>query len=495
MKRLPLALLAAYLLSLAACGESTTEPTVAGGAVRRVGPWLVDDQGRVIVVHGFNIVRKTAPFVATEFGPSDARLLADEGFTVARIAFIWEAVEPQPGDYDDEYIGRVLALDALLGRYGIRTLVDFHQDLWSRATHGDGAPAWATLGSDFNKSFAAFWRDDPGPGGVGIQTRFVRAWEHVARALRDHRNIIGLDLLNEPYPGSDYPAPCGPFTRCVEFERGALATFYGRVIAAIRTAGAAQVIMPEGVAESGQQAPVLPTFSDPQSGFNFHFYCLATQLSSVEVPVGQPSPQAAACAPIEQRNIERFTSYAAQLDVPGLLSEFSCNDVNPDNAQVVDDVASTFTSWTAWMYYRAAADPANCSRQGLLLDDTQPGSEANAKQDKLDAFSVPYAAAIAGTPESTQLDRASRTYTLSYRSGAVTGAELRPEALTAVFVPARMYPTGYVAEVRGARIRSSANARWLLLSAGPDSSVSVTVTPDNAGARSVPDDGRTFPPS
>jgi endoglycosylceramidase len=199
--------------------------------------------------------------------------------------------------------------------------------------------------------------------------------------------------------------------------------------------------------------------------------------------VGQPSPEAMACAPMEQRNIERFTSHAAQLNVPGFLSEFSCNDVNPDNAQVVDAVALTFTSSTAWMYYTAADDPANCPRQGVLLDDAQPGSEANAKQDKLDAFSVPYAEAIAGTPESTQLDRASRTYTLSYRSSPVTGAELRPDALTAVFVPARMYPTGYVAEVRGARIQSSANARWLLLSAAPDSSVSVTVTPDNGGAR------------
>ena len=48
------------------------------------------------------------------------------------------------------------------------------------------------------------------------------------------------------------------------------------------------------------------------------------------------------------------------------------------------------------MYYTAGDDPANCPRQGLLLDDAKPASEMNAKQDKLDAFSVPYAAAIAG---------------------------------------------------------------------------------------------------
>jgi endoglycosylceramidase len=457
--------------------RSPADGGAARGPVRRVGPWLVDDQGRVVVAHGWNVVRKSPPFAPWRFGPSDARLLAGEGFTVARIGFLWEGVEPQPGQYDDRYIARILRLDSLLERYGIRTLVDFHQDLWSRANHGDGAPAWATLGSNFNQSFAAFWRDDPAPDGVGILTHFVRAWEHVAQSLRGQRNVLGLDPFNEPYPGSGYPPPCGPFTRCAAFERGALDAFHQRVIGAIRAGGATQIVFPEGVAESGQEPPVLPASSDPQSGFNFHFYCPTTQLSRLDVPVGQPSPEAEACAAIEQRNIGRFTDYALQLDAPGFLSEFSCNDVNPDNAQVVDLVARTFTSWTAWAYFTASDDPANCPRQGLLVDDAKPGSEANAKQDKLDAFSVPYAAAIAGTPASTRLDRATRTFTLSYRSSAVAGAELRRSAVTAVFVPARMYPSGYVADVRGARIVSRANARWLLLGADRDRSVSVTVRP------------------
>jgi endoglycosylceramidase len=451
--------------------------TAVSGAVRRVGPWLVDERGRVVVLHGFNVVKKNPPFFPEKFGSNDARFLASEGFNVVRIGFIWEGVEPQPGRYDDAYVARVLRLDSLLARYGIRTVVDFHQDLWSRKTGGDGAPDWATLGENFNDSFAAFWRDDPGPDGVGIQTRFIRAWEHVARALRHRSNIVALDPLNEPYPGDDYPPPCGPFTRCEEFERGALATFYERVIAAIRSAGAPHVIFPEGVAESGNAPPVLPRFDDPQTAFSFHFYCPATQLSRLEVAVDEPSPEAETCAPIEERNIGRFTSYAAQLAVPGFLGEFSCNDVNPDNAQLVDLVGRTFTSWTAWMYTTAADDPANCPRQGLLLDDTKPGSQANGKQDKLDAFSVPYAAAIAGTPESTDLDRASRTYTLSYRSSAVPGARLSPDALTAIFVPERMYPDGYVAGVRGARIQSPRDARWLVLRAGRDRSVSVTVRP------------------
>jgi endoglycosylceramidase len=459
--------------------RSIRVPTTAevAGPVHRVGPWLVDAQGRVVVLHGFNAVKKNPPFFPSRFGTADTRFLASEGFTVMRIGFIWEGVEPAPGQYDDAYIARVLQLDSLLARYGIRTVVDFHHDLWSRTTAGDGAPAWATLGKNFNDCFAAFWRDEPGPDGIGIQTRFVRAWEHVAHALRGHRNILALEPLNEPYPGSDYPKPCGPFTRCPEFEQGALAAFYRRVISAIRSGGAAQLILPEGVAESGNAPPVLPAFDDQQTAFTFHFYCPATQVSPLEVPVGDQSPEVAECAPIEERNIGRFTSYGSQLDVPAFLGEFSCNDVNPDNAQIVDFVARTFTSWTAWMYYTAPDDPANCPRQGLLLDDTRAGSQANAKQDKLDAFSVPYASAIAGTPESSSLDRTNRVYTLTYFNRAVPGARLLSQAPTVIFVPQRMYPEGYVAEGRGARIASPPNSRWLLLRAGQDSSVSVVVRP------------------
>ena len=353
-------------LALAAPAAAETGAPVSA-PLHRSGPWMVDDQGRVVIAHGVDVVRKNPPFVRSEFTDADARLLADEGFTLARIGFIWEGVEPKPGVYDDAYIQRVLDLDSLLGRYGIRTLVDFHQDVWSRADGGDGAPAWATHGTTFNDAFAAFWNDQD-----GIQTHFVDAWRHVAAVLRDHANIIGFDPFNEPYPGSDYP--CSPFTPCPQFESGALAAFYRRVIAAIRSAGAPQPVWPEGVAQNGVSPPALPRFDDPQTAFTFHFYCSATQTSSSAQAVGDTSPEASSCVPFEQHGIGAFIDYARSNGLPSLLGEFSCNDVNPDNAQVVDQVDRAFVSWTIWAYYTAADDPADCAHQGLLVDDTKPGS-------------------------------------------------------------------------------------------------------------------------
>jgi len=453
------------------------------GPLQRSGQWLTDDQGRAVIAHGVNVVRKVSPWVRTEFTERDARLLADEGFTVARIGFIWEGVEPQPGRYDDAYVARVAALDDLLARYGIRTLVDFHQDAWSRGTGGDGAPEWATLGRTADQSFAAFWRDERAPDGVGIQTHFVNAWRHVAAAIRAHRNILGLDPFNEPYPGSDYAPPCGDFSPCPDFESGALAAFYRRVIAAIREGGARQVIYPEGIAHSGVDTPALPRFADAQTAYTFHYYCNITQLDPREASVDESSPEAAACAPVEQRNIGIFHAYARSLGVPTLLGEFSCNDVNRDNAQLVDLVDRAFTSWTVWAYYTGADDPADCPRQGLLVDDKQP---AVAKQLKLDALVVPYAQAVAGTPRATDFDRASATFTLSWAPG--------PDALTQVFVPARHYPHGYAVQATGARVVSAPGAPWLLLRAEPGAtSASVKVTPRTDASTHRPLDTGVLP--
>ena len=306
--------------------------------------------------------------------------------------------------------------------------------------------------------------------------------------MRKHANILGFDPFNEPYPGSDYTSRCGSFNAfspCPVFEQGALASFYREVTAAIRAGGAHQIIWPEGVAQNGQAPPALPRFRDPQTAFNFHYYCSQTQFLTGEVPLGQPSPPTAQCAPEERKGIGTFLAYARRIGVPSMLSEFSCTDIDPDNAQIVDLVGRSFTSWTVWAYYRNVPDPANCANQGLLINETKPGSEANAKQHKLDALVVPYPQAIAGTPLAYNYNRKTATMTLTYRPRAVPGAKLSPVALTQVFIPAREYPNGYKLKVRGARIVSRPTWPWLELAAQRGASkVTFTVTP-RAGGRTI----------
>src|SRR5262249_3812314 len=97
------------------------------------------------------------------------------------------------------------------------------------------------------------------------------------------------------------------------------------------------------------------------------------------------------------------------------------------------------------------------------LDDALGGSEENARQAKLDAFAVPYATAIAGTPLGTSFDRPSRTYTLSYATKPPPGAKLGAGALTEITIPARVYPSGYAVQIDGAEVVSGGGSGILRL--------------------------------
>ena len=53
---------------------------------------------------------------------------------------MWEAVETSPGVYNDTYLDEVEKLINNLGKKGIYTLIDAHQDTFARITCGEGIP-------------------------------------------------------------------------------------------------------------------------------------------------------------------------------------------------------------------------------------------------------------------------------------------------------------------------------------------------------------------
>ena len=59
-----------------------------------------------------------------------------------RLGVIWEAVEKKRGEYDQAYLDKVDALITKLGKQGIYTIVDAHQDAASRLTCGEGIPVF-----------------------------------------------------------------------------------------------------------------------------------------------------------------------------------------------------------------------------------------------------------------------------------------------------------------------------------------------------------------
>jgi len=217
-------LLAAVLL-LAAGQPARCEQQAGAGFVRTDGRWLVDAQGRALMLHGVNLAAsaKAPPFLPWQ-SKEEVLALRKLGFNSVRYLIVWEAVEPQPGRYDDAYLDQVAERLQWCRQAGLRVVLDMHQDLYARKYGGDGAPAWACLADGLThnpgssgwfmgylspavmRAFDNFYANKPTPDGVGILDRFVAMWQHVATRFRGDANVVGYDILNEPAYGSDFNA-------------------------------------------------------------------------------------------------------------------------------------------------------------------------------------------------------------------------------------------------------------------------------------------------
>lgn len=130
------------------------------GFVGTDGVVFRDEIGRMLILRGVNVSNgsKGPPFFPAWLEQGHFQELADRGFNVVRFLVIWEAVEPEEGVFDSEYLDMVEDRVQWATDAGLYVLVDMHQDIWGPKFGGDGAPGWATLdhGLPFNPS-AGMW--------------------------------------------------------------------------------------------------------------------------------------------------------------------------------------------------------------------------------------------------------------------------------------------------------------------------------------------------
>lgn len=469
---------------------ATAAPGTGASSIGHAGRFLTDAQGRVVIVHGLNMVAKLAPYepAADGFDADDAQFLAAHGFTAVRVGVLLEGLEPQPGQYQAAYLSSIKQTVDLLGSYGIHSLLDFHQDMYNEQFQGEGLPSWMVQddglpaqpqagfpGNYFvmpalNRAFDHFWGNSPAAGGTGLQQWYAAAWAHVAAAFAHDPAVLGYDILNEPWPGSLWPS-CFPPAGCPTFDQTMLAPFISRVTAAIRTVDTTHLTFYEPALPFDYGAPTyVGAPAGSNSGFSFHTYCLSA-LGAPETP-----PTRAACDVDEGHT---FANAEAQAQTSGsalLLSEFGATSDTTELEHVSSQADSLSVPWLEWAYC-ACGDPTGSGQaESLVYNPAQPPVGANVNATTLAALDEPYPEAVAGTPDGYHFDPTTDVFTFTYGTHSATGGKVTGP--TEVYLPGLQYPHGYTADVQGAKVVSAPGASLLQLQNDPGaSSVSVTVRP------------------
>jgi len=250
-RSLPIPLTLALVLTVA--GTAQALPMLHASSGKHAA--IRDQHGRQLILRGANVTAlqdnyQVNPWLAASAPLTDADLaqMRSLGFNVIRLAISWSALEPKRGQINQAYLRRIKQTVAQAASHGIYTIIDMHNDGWSKYIYSrgpcskgsipvqgyDGAPKWASLTGgasaclDIERqgklspavraAWDNFWRNKE-----HIRSALVKTWGKLARALAHNPAVAGYDLLNAPLTvGSK--------------QLKALGSFYGQCIQSIRLA-------------------------------------------------------------------------------------------------------------------------------------------------------------------------------------------------------------------------------------------------------------------
>jgi endoglycosylceramidase len=479
------------LCAVAACCAipAPAHAGVADGRLGHTGRWLTDSRGRVVITHGENIVSKFAPWApsAVGFGADDVKFLVKNGFNTARLGVEWAGVEPEPGVYDDSMLARVREVVDLLYKHHIGVILDSHQDMYNPRYQGNGFPNWALndeglpnpqLGFPDNyfgnpalwRSFENFWANKPAPGDtLGVQDRFAAAWQHVAAFFANVPGVFGYEIMNEPFPGSEWTT-CADPEGCPLFDEK-LSAFYRKVDREIRAVDTRTLVWYEPNVSFDFGANTHVTSPGPDSGFAFHDYCLANEENG---------------CPTHETTISNAANHVAGSGDALLMDEWGATNSASDLQTMVSLADQHMVPWMEWEYcWCNEGGPGTHNPQGMIYDEEKSPSGENLNSVVQAALVEPYPQLVSGTPRSWGFDRPSRTFSFRYSTEAASGTRaFRPGSLTRISTPRLSYPNGYAVQVSGGRPLSKPGASITRVASCPGASeVAVTVGPGVAPAQ------------
>jgi endoglycosylceramidase len=461
------AVVLAALVGLALSGCSfVTSPGRPRVPLGRSGRWFTDRDGRVVMPRGVNFVEKWAPYTpeAAGFDDDDAALIAANGFNTVRLGVVFGFLMPEPGRIDQAYLDSIVRTVGVLARHGLYVLLDFHQDGYGPAVHGNGMPEWSTLtdGLDnpqlpfpvyyfgdpaLQRAFENFWADKPGPDGVPLQQHYAEGMQAVARRVALSPNVLGYEAMNEPWPGADW-GPC--IDGCADYEQQLLGPFDARMTEAVRTVDPFHPVYvePFSLFNVGNAQTRLPGRGSPN--------VLATHVYGLDT-TGEANAKA----------MDATVAAAERDGAPAIVTEWGAvNDpVELDRTQ--NQLDSHLLPGIFWSY-----------NGHVTTDSHQPLVPPNVNATVLDVLSRPYPSIVNGTPESLAYRETTHTLDLVFSTRRPDGRTASPRAGTAIMVPERAYPGGYAVTATGADVTSAPCAPTLTLRNHPHAStVTVHVAP------------------
>ncbi|MET7302316.1 cellulase family glycosylhydrolase [Embleya sp. NPDC005575] len=399
--------------------------------------YIADDRGRATQWRGFDLSDKNhrGAEAFADIHESDLREMAAHGFNLARLAFFWDDLEPAQGRYDRAYLAKMRRILDWADRYGVKVVLDAHQDIYGPHFGARGIPDWATRddglpfepipGDWFSEYFepsvqAAF---DHLYNDSDLRAAQARMWMTVAATLGRHPALLGYDLMNEPFAkfleGEDLP------TAASRFEATQLTDLWNRLADAVRLVDRRSWVFVEPTVIVGVGVPTaLGHIDDPHAAYMPHFYETAMESGA------DYDPNGTFIAAYEAA----ISDYPTRNRMPVIVGEWGASPAIPHGAQFINDMTaamSRFSSgWTWWQWCMGNGGYCNLDPSGNW--------RANAE-----LLSQPYASAIAGNPLTATYDPATRTYRLTFTT------RRNADGPTEIAVPKDVYPHGYHVRIDG----------------------------------------------
>ncbi len=443
--------------------------------LRHEGRWLTDSLGRVVMLHGGNVIQLVGDAHLAGAGagrdrwrPETPRLLAQAGFNGARLIVFMDRVAPQPNRIDHGYLDAVAATVTAYADQGVVTLIDFHQDEFGPEVGVRGLPAWMTLSDGHRRdralrfpngyfrdravqiAFDSFWANRETSAGVGVQDAYVAAAAAVAERFANDPGVFGFDLMNEPATGTPCSQPDPKLADCPHLEHELLAPFYSKAGRAFAAVAPRSILFVEPFMLQGALGiPIhTPAPEIELRGLSYHNY-----------GPFRPTREAVSRAAL---------AHATEVGAAILNTEWGFSHDAADLASQAQDFDTLLIPWLAWARgpFEALVNPA--------ADTVAVNREA-----VLRAYARPYPAATAGTPLALAFDADAGVLDYRWSTQGPHGVD-RSRLETEIRMPPPSFPRGYHVDVRGARVLSAPNAPLLVVHADPGA-VEATVHAERIG--------------